>query len=72
MNLYFVIKNLNLSNFFYQTFILIAMGRKKKYHTEEEQLHAKREKWNRWYSKNKESLNKKRIEDYYDKKRRMD
>lgn len=44
------------------------MGRKTKYHTEEEQLQAKREKWNRWYEKNKESLNKKRMEEYYDKK----
>lgn len=44
------------------------MGRKKKYHTEEEKLQAKRAKWKRWYERNKESLNKKRMEEYYDKK----
>jgi hypothetical protein len=44
------------------------VGRKKKYHTEEEKREAKRARWNRWYEKNKDSLNKKRMEDYYDKK----
>jgi hypothetical protein len=46
------------------------MGRQKKYNTDEQKLQAKRERWNRWYYKNKESLNEKRMEDYYDKKNR--
>ena len=44
------------------------MGRNKKYHTDEEKREAKRTRWNRWYEKNKESLNEKRMKDYYDKK----
>ena len=44
------------------------MGRNKKYHTEEEKREAKRVRWMSWYEKNKESLNKKRMKDYYDKK----
>lgn len=44
------------------------MGRKKKYHTEEEKLEANRKDFKKWYEKNKESLNKKRMEEYYDKK----
>jgi len=44
------------------------MGRKKKYHTEEEQLQAKRERWNKWYEKNKVKLNAQRMKDYYDRK----
>lgn len=47
------------------------MGRRKKYQTDEEKLLAKRERWNRWYEKNKESLNKKRMEDYYESKHKM-
>lgn len=42
------------------------MGRKKKYHTEEEIVEAKRIRWNRWYEKNKKSLNEKRMKDYYE------
>jgi hypothetical protein len=44
------------------------MGRSKKYHTEEERIIAKRERWNRWYEKNRESINNKRMEKYYEKK----
>jgi|Laugrespbdmm15sn_2_1035079.scaffolds.fasta_scaffold190109_2 hypothetical protein len=44
------------------------MGRKKIYQTEEEKIQAKKDRWNRWYDKNKESLNKKRMVDYYGKK----
>lgn len=44
------------------------MGRKMKYHTEEEKQQAKRERWQRWYEKNKQSLNNKRMEHYYEGK----
>jgi hypothetical protein len=44
------------------------MGRKKKYHTEEDKLEANRSKWMRWYNRNKETINKKRMEEYYGKK----
>jgi hypothetical protein len=61
--------NRNLSNFFYQTFIFICvMGRKKKYITEEERLEAKKARWNRWYEKNKQSLNSHRMKKYYERK----
>ena len=45
------------------------MGRNKKYHTEEERQQAKRDRWNRWYEKNKEKLNAQRMEKYYEQKR---
>jgi hypothetical protein len=48
------------------------MGRNKKYYTEEEKLLAKRERWLRWYEKNKESLNKKRMDRYYERTRKVD
>lgn len=48
------------------------MGRKKKYHTDEEIKEAKQLRWNRWYEKNKESLNEKRMKDYYDRKEKLD
>jgi hypothetical protein len=44
------------------------MGRNKKYHTKEEQQEAKRARWKQWYEKNKQSLNNKRMEDYYEGK----
>ena len=44
------------------------MGRKKKYQTEEEQLQAKRDRWMKWYEKNKETLNAHRMEKYYEQK----
>jgi hypothetical protein len=58
----------------YQTFFIkllylyLNMGRRKKYHTEEDRLEANRNKWKRWYDKNKETINKKRMEEYYGKK----
>ena len=45
------------------------MGRKKKYHTEEERLQAKRDRWNKWYEQNKKELNAHRMEEYYKKKK---
>ena len=44
------------------------MGRSKKYHTEEELAEANREKCKRYYEKNKERLNKKRMEQYWESK----
>lgn len=44
------------------------MGRSKKYHTEEELAIANREKCKRYYEKNKERLNKKRMEKYWENK----
>lgn len=44
------------------------MGRRKKYHTEEEQRQAKLERWRRWYEKNKEEHNAHRMEKYYEQK----
>ena len=44
------------------------MGRKKKYQTEEERLQAKRDRWMKWYEKNKEKLNAHRMEKYYEQK----
>lgn len=44
------------------------MGRRKKYHTKEEQAEAKRIRWNKWYEKNKQKLNSHRMKKYYDKK----
>jgi uncharacterized CHY-type Zn-finger protein len=44
------------------------MGRSKKYHTEEELVIANREKCKRYYNKNKEHLNKKRMEKYWENK----
>jgi hypothetical protein len=44
------------------------MGRKRKYLTEEERVQAQRE-WNRkYYTKNKEKLNMKQMEKYYEGK----
>jgi len=43
------------------------MGRKKKYHTEEEKKEANRIKWHRWYEKNKEKHNAHRMIEYYEK-----
>jgi hypothetical protein len=44
------------------------MGRKKKYHTEEEKKAANNATWKRWYEKNKEKLNAHRMEIYYEQK----
>ncbi len=44
------------------------MGRKKKYHTEEEKKEANRKDFKTWYEKNKLTLNAQRMEKYYDKK----
>lgn len=44
------------------------MGRKKKYQTKEEQIQAKRDRWNRWYDKNKEKINTHRMKKYYESK----
>jgi len=48
------------------------MGRKKKYHTEEEKKEANRKDYKIWYEKNKESLNAKRMKEYYERKQKMD
>jgi hypothetical protein len=48
------------------------MGRTKKYHTDEEKLQAKSDRWKRWYEMNKESHNKKRMEKYYETKCKTD
>tara|TARA_B110000238_G_scaffold135720_1_gene146129 strand:+ start:593 stop:748 length:156 start_codon:yes stop_codon:yes gene_type:complete len=42
------------------------MGRKKKYHTEEEKKAARAAHFKTWYEKNKVSLNEKRMKDYYE------
>jgi hypothetical protein len=42
------------------------MGRKKKYQTNEEQMEAKRIRWNKWYEKNKQALNSHRMRKYYE------
>lgn len=44
------------------------MGRNKKYQTKEEQLEAKRARWNKWYDANKQKLNTQRMEKYYEGK----
>jgi hypothetical protein len=44
------------------------MGRRKKYHTDEERVHAKRERWKRWYDKNKDEHNDHRMKEYYEKR----
>jgi hypothetical protein len=41
------------------------MGRKQLYKTESEQLQARRERQLRYYERNKERLNKQRLEKYY-------
>jgi|TARA_R110002153_G_scaffold119079_1_gene263994 hypothetical protein len=48
------------------------MGRKKKYHTEEERKEAQL-KWQReWYERNKVELNAQRMEKYYERKNKVD
>ena len=44
------------------------MGRKRKYHSQEERDEAKRKAWRRWYNRNKESFNEKRMKNYYEEK----
>ncbi len=44
------------------------MGRIKKYHSEEEKKIAKKQQWLKYYERNKDAVNKKRMENYYDKK----
>lgn len=44
------------------------MGRSKKYNTPEELAEANREKCRRYYEKNKDYLNEKRMEKYWEKK----
>ena len=47
------------------------MGRKRKYHTEEEKLDAQR-KWAReYYTRNKESINKNAMEKYYELRKNL-
>jgi hypothetical protein len=46
------------------------MGRKKKYHSEEEKNIAKKRQWMEYYEKNKEVINKKRMIRYYERKNR--
>jgi len=46
------------------------MGRKRKYYTEEERREAQR-KWAReYYYRNKDKINKKAMDKYYEKKRK--
>ena len=47
------------------------MGRKKKYHTEEERKEAQRRMWREWYDRNKDELNAHRMEKYYEQKNKM-
>ena len=44
------------------------MGRNKKYHSEEEKKNAKKRQWVEYYERNRDKINKKRINTYYDKK----
>lgn len=44
------------------------MGRKRKYFTNEEKIQANRNKFMRFYEKNKEIIKKKNLERYYAKK----
>jgi hypothetical protein len=44
------------------------MGRKKKYQTNQEQIEAKKARWNKWYDKNKEKINTHRMKKYYENK----
>jgi hypothetical protein len=44
------------------------MGRKKKYHTEEEKKEAQSKWFKDWYEKNKEEHNARRMEKYYEQK----
>lgn len=46
------------------------MGRNKKYHTEEELKIAKKKQWMEYYERNKDVINKKRMDVYYDKLKR--
>ena len=46
------------------------MGRKKKYHSEEELKIAKKKQWMEYYEKNKDEINKKRMDRYYGRKNR--
>ena len=48
------------------------MGRKKKYHTEEEKKEANRRDWKIWYEKNKVKHNAQRMKDYYERKNKVD
>lgn len=42
------------------------MGRKKKYHSEEELKAAKKRQWREYYERNKEKINAHRMEKYYE------
>tara|TARA_B110000285_G_C14584048_1_gene363453 strand:- start:23 stop:160 length:138 start_codon:yes stop_codon:yes gene_type:complete len=44
------------------------MGRAKKYHSEEEKKIAKKKQWMEYYERNKDKINKKRMDMYYDRK----
>lgn len=44
------------------------MGRKRKYFTDEELKQSNRDKFMRFYIKNKEKIKKKNLERYYEKK----
>jgi hypothetical protein len=44
------------------------MGRRKIYKTDEEKSIAKKKQWMEYYQKNKEEINKKRMDKYYDRK----
>jgi hypothetical protein len=45
------------------------MGRIKKYHNNEDRISAKRKQWQSYYDRNKEAINKKRMEKYYEETR---
>jgi hypothetical protein len=44
------------------------MGRKKKYHTDEEMHEAKIARWHRWFDKNRDKHNTRQMEVYYEKR----
>lgn len=44
------------------------MGRKKKYNSDEEKSIAKKKQWMEYYERNREEINKKRMEKYYENK----
>lgn len=45
------------------------MGRNLKYHNDEDRKSAKRKQWMEYYDKNKDAINKKRMEKYYEEKK---
>lgn len=65
---FFIKNNTIIKGFLSKFYTYIQMGRKKKYHTEEEKKEANRRDWKIWYDKNKETLNAQRMKKYYGSK----